>query len=369
MSRKPNRRPHRRIIGAGAALAAPAVLASLLGAAPALAVEAPFRAAPDVELGGNALPRFVAIGDFDSDGRQDLAIADMGRNSVRVRLGRGDGSFADRQEIAGFDRPTDVAVADFDADGVEDLAVAGFVPADRTSVTILRGSGDGRFTARVAFTVPGQRPVKAIVVSDLDGDGREDLAAVTESVLSTRLGQGDGTFAGGVDQVLGEAIAGAVRVEDLSGDGLDDVVLTLHDGRDRLSVLTSKGDGTFAPEKVAALPSRAFELATGDFDEDAKPDVVASLLLDNRVAVRLGNGDGTLQTGPADVPVGARPHGIAVGDFDGDGHEDLAIADTQAAGVSVRLGNGDATFRDGGETATGPIPTHLAAGDFDGDGS
>ena len=59
------------------------------------------------------------------------------------------------------------------------------------------------------------------------------------------------------------------------------------------------------------------------------------------MAVRLGNGDGTLRPGPADVPVGAAPHGIAVGDFDGDGHEDLAVADSRASGVSVRLGNGD----------------------------
>jgi hypothetical protein len=250
----------------GVAFVAPVVLA-LLGASPAFAAEAPFRAAPDIALGVNALPRSVAVGDFDTDGRQDLAIADTGRNSVRVQLGRGDGSFADRQEIAGFDRPLDVAVADFDADGVEDLAVAGFArPADRTSITVLRGTGDGRFTTRVGFTVPAQRAVRSIAVGDFNGDGNEDIAAVSDIALSTRLGQGDGTFIGGVDQVIDQAIARAVRVEDFSGDGLDDVALALHDGPERLSVLTSKGDGYFAPEKAAALPSRAFELATGDFD-------------------------------------------------------------------------------------------------------
>ena len=163
-------------------------------------------------------------------------------------------------------------------------------------------------------------------MGDFDGDGDEDFAAVSESFLSVRLGKGDGTFVGGVDQNVGQGFAGAVRAEDFDGDGLDDLALTLRGEASRLSVLPGIGDGTFAEARLAALPSTVFELATGDFDEDARPDVVASLLNDNKVTVRLGNGDGTLRPGPADVAVGAGPHGIAVGDFDGDGHEDLAVA-------------------------------------------
>jgi len=235
-----------------------------------------------------------------------------------VLLGRGDGTFTERQELAGFQRPQDVAVADFDADGIEDLALAGF-QSDRTSVTILRGTGDGRFTTRGGYAVPAQLPVKSLAIGDFDGDGDEDFAAVSESLLSVRLGRGDGTFAGGTDQAVGQGIVGAVRAEDLDGDGLDDLALTLRGEANRLSVVTSIGDGTFAEARLAALPSTVFELATGDFD--------------------------------------------------GDGHEDLAVADSRASAVSVRLGNGDATFRDGGEIPTGGVPTHMAAGDLDGDGS
>ena len=87
---------------AGAALAAPTLLLCLLGAPPASAAEAPFRAAPDLALPLPASPRTVAAGDFDSDGRQDLAVADEGRNAVHVRLGKGDGTFAHRPEITGL---------------------------------------------------------------------------------------------------------------------------------------------------------------------------------------------------------------------------------------------------------------------------
>ena len=81
-------------------------------------------------LGAGALPRSVAVGDFDSDGRQDVAITDTGRDSLRVLIGRGDGMFRERQELPGFDNALDVAVADFDADGVEDLASPASVRPD-----------------------------------------------------------------------------------------------------------------------------------------------------------------------------------------------------------------------------------------------
>ena len=69
------------------------------------------------------LPQSVAVGDFDSDGSQDLAIADFGDDRLYVRLGNGDGTFTDAGGVDGLSRPFNLVVGDFNADGTEDLAV------------------------------------------------------------------------------------------------------------------------------------------------------------------------------------------------------------------------------------------------------
>jgi hypothetical protein len=159
---------------AAAAIAAGAALASVLGpATPAVAADAAFTSAPDVALDSRALPHAIAVGDFNSDRRQDLAIADFGRDRVYSRLGNGDGTFRDGGEVTGLGRPQDVVVGDFDADGSEDLAVAADTSPDH-AVTILRGFGDGRFTFASAFRLPGQSYARSLAVGDFDGDARAE---------------------------------------------------------------------------------------------------------------------------------------------------------------------------------------------------
>ena len=163
---------------AAAAIAADAALPWLLGSAtPAVAADATFTSARDIALGPGAVPRELAIGDFNSDGRQDLAIADASRDRVYSRLGNGDGTFRDGGEVVGLGAPADVVVADFDADGNEDLAVAAY-SAGR-AVSLLRGLGDGRFTLGSGFRLPGGEPATSLAVGDFDGDAQADLAVTT----------------------------------------------------------------------------------------------------------------------------------------------------------------------------------------------
>ena len=357
----------------GRALAAPAVLACLIGAAPATAADAPFRAAPDIELGAGARsqpqPRAAAVGDFDSDGRQDLAIADSGLGVVHIRIGNGDGTFEPGASISGLTDARHVAVGDFDGDGIEDLAVAARRAKITDSVHVLRGNGDGTFAPHSSFALPADAAASSIAVGDFDADARADLAATSAGHVTVRQGQGDGRFAGGVNVPLADSAPASAVTGDFDGDGRDDIAVAITEGRE-IGVLRSSTDSDVSFDAVqrSPLPDDALTVAVGDFDEDGHLDAVAPLILKDRVAVRLGSGDTKLARDPGDVPVGAGPLGIAVGDFDGDGHEDFASANF-GGGVSVRLGRGDGTFRDGGEAAAGRSTTALTAGDLDGDGA
>jgi hypothetical protein len=68
-------------------------------------------------------PRSVAVGDFNGDGKPDLAVANQGSNNVSVLLGNGDGTFQAARNFAAGSSPSSVAVGDFIGVGRLDLAV------------------------------------------------------------------------------------------------------------------------------------------------------------------------------------------------------------------------------------------------------
>src|SRR3989442_2223522 len=89
-------------------------------------------------------PDSVAVGDFNGDGKLDLATANFDSNDVSVLLGNGDGSFQAALTFAAGRGPSFVAVGDFNGDGKLDLVVANF---DSGDVSVLLGNGDGSFQA------------------------------------------------------------------------------------------------------------------------------------------------------------------------------------------------------------------------------
>src|SRR5438477_3112279 len=151
--------------------------------------------APAMDLAVGASPYSVAMGDFNGDGHLDLAVANGGSNDVSVLLGNGDGTFtpAKNYEAGLGGGPLWVAVGDFNLDGKLDLVVAN---SSSDSVGVLLGNGDGTFRPSVTFPAGGTA-TESVAVGDFNGDGKPDLAVASDDSnnVTVLLGDGRGSFA------------------------------------------------------------------------------------------------------------------------------------------------------------------------------
>ena len=160
----------------------------------------------------------IVAGDFRGDGLTDLAVLNRygtGPGFVSVLLGNGDGTFQPQVSYTVGDLPYAIAAGDFNGDGRTDLAVANSY-AD--GVSVLLANSDGSFQPSVTYAV-GYSP-SAIVAGDFTGDGRMDLAVSDADGVQMLLGNGDGTFqpAKTVADVGGYLASG-----DFNGDGRTDL--------------------------------------------------------------------------------------------------------------------------------------------------
>ncbi len=304
-------------------------------------------------------PFRMAQGDFNLDGKTDLAVANLISNTVSIFMGNGDGTFQAAQNISVSSLPFCVLVGDFNGDGKPDLAV-GF--ESTSGISILLGNGDGTFQAPIStaagFTNYG------LVAGDFNKDGKLDLAVAgyVDRQIFVLLGNGDGTFQPAVSYgVNGYPIF--IRTADLDGDGNLDLVAGDWSGSS-ISVSLGVGDGTFQPAQQYAAGPAPSDVAIGDFNSDGKLDIIATSQTDNNLYFLAGVGDGTFLPAQA-IPVGLSSNVVGAGDFNADGKLDLAIAST-AGEVGVILGNGDGTFQATQQVAfpNANFPFEVVVGNF-----
>lgn len=339
--------------------------------------------------------RSLVVGDFNGDGKPDVAVADDGGSNsgdLTILLGNGDGTFTQSSQytVNGiFSQATTLAVGDFNGDGKLDL-VAGLacynIPVNCSvgAVSIYLGNGDGTLGTPTSYTIAGDFTIFP-VVGDFNGDDKLDVIAVSglasggivsnSSLLTVLLGNGDGTFSQPVnDQVtLPFSSVEAITAGDLNSDGKLDLVLTSYYGNS-VYVAFGNGDGSFqAPSVISTALSYQLDSQIIDLNHDGHPDIVVSAQglpgsLLNGVQVLLNDGTGNFVPASVYGLTGTGGLGqLAISDFNGDGNSDILLG--SGGSLSILLGNGDGTMQGAAITsqALGTVYAAITA-DVNGDG-
>lgn len=288
----------------------------------------------------------IRAGDFDLDGKLDLVVANYAadgdeQSSVSVMLGNGDGAFRSAVNYKAGNGSCSVAIADYDSDGKPDLAVADW---RSNSVSILHGNGDGTFAAASEWQV-GDTP-KSVASGDFNHDGIVDLAVADygDSTISVLLAGPAGSFEPKTDYGVGQ-FPGAVVVADFDSDGnVDLAAASVLDAV--LWVYPGVGDGTFGPRVGSPIRDGPWEMTTGDVNGDGKLDLITANATGNTTSILLGDGLGAFRA--RSFCTGPEPMCVSVGDFNGDGWSDLALAcNGRLPGlIDLILGDGQGAFGD-----------------------
>ncbi|MGC1299254.1 MAG: FG-GAP-like repeat-containing protein [Alloacidobacterium sp.] len=332
---------------------------------------------------GASTPNAFAVGDFNGDGKPDLAIPDQYGKTVSTYLNKGGGTFGTPiVTTLTIDNTLGAILSgDVNEDGKTDLIVA-TVAGDQYAIVLL-GNGDGSFTQQAP--IPGSFGFLSGKLAEFNGDGHLDLFLGGNGEPYLFLGKGDGTFSH--QSVPSGSFPGdyfSVAVGDFNGDKqLDAIAADSGSSGSEVGSLdyfpgvqgAYLGAPTFNRPSLLQNPS---SLDVADFNHDEKLDLLASG--NGGTFVIYGNGDGTFPLDTSQLtPVfaqysdgGVDSVNAVVSDLDQDGHPDIVAIDSTTGQMSLILNDGTGTFPNAINTPYNFQVTgnsfYIATADFNGDG-
>lgn len=305
------------------------------------------------------------------------------QSSVGGKLGNGAPSMVSTFTTNGYNT-IDAKLADLNGDGVLDLVAVGASGPSTGGISIRMGDGAGGFGAASTFTDSGYFWA-SVALGDITGDGVQDIvvAGSNGGLAGAALvlkGNGNGSFQRMATYATETGYSAAVALEDINSDGVLDL-LTAGSAAGSLGYATVRlgaGNGSFGSAVSYLMESSvSAAIAVADLNKDGRPDLITAGNdgTDGRVTVRLGSGGGSFGAGVS-VVAGADASSLAIGDINGDGNIDVVAAgylDSMGflGGASVLLGSGSGTFSSSVSYVTSSMGGALGLGlsDLNGDGN
>jgi hypothetical protein len=236
----------------------------------------------DVPTCESCNPLAIETGDFNGDTNVDIALAFVGSNQIGMLLGHGDATFdlihpANQGQMR--DDPQWLESGDFNRDGRLDLAAANLDPFLSTA----QGNGDGTFGPGPEY--PTGSSSLSLAAADVNGDRILDIIVANQNrnTASVFLGDGAGNFVLATELETG-ARPVFVAVADLNRDGRNDVAVANFDS-DTISIFPGNGNGTFAARMDLATGDGPAGIAAGDFNRDRRADLAVTNRNEGTVSV------------------------------------------------------------------------------------
>ena len=266
-----------------------------------------------------------AFADLDGDSTIDIAYG-TSWNDVAIHHNRGPLQYEGSQRKSVAQPHLEALAGDLDGDGRDDVVA---VSAGESAIYLANADGSLIYDSRI------QAQATAGALGDFDGDGKLDLFLDGKGVA---FGNGDGTF-GEMTAAVGVGESSAATAADVNGDGSRDIVSVGAYGG--VAFLVNDGTGRFS-RTMTELPP-ALSVAAADFDGDGKDDVVIGTSESQEGEIHLIRG--SLLQSPLKIADGVQAEALAVGDVDGDGMTDVITLSDPIDEILIFPGNGNGTFR------------------------
>jgi len=293
------------------------------------------------------LPNDIATGDMNNDGNLDFVVANHQSPYLRVFLGDGHGGFRlapqSPVDVHSNPHPHGVVIADFDSDGKQDVAVDSW---GNNQIEVLRGDGTGRLITPGSFFATGRRPYERLRTADFNHDGHPDIVTTNldDGTVSILLGDGHG----GLRNAPGSPFpAGAkpweLAIDDVNRDGNSDLIILPYQrdigkpSENALSVLLGDGHGSFHPMSSSPLQlgdcRGANSVSAGDLVGDGTQSIVVSCAESRTMLIYRPGAAGNLVA--TTIPISGGWGSVALAPLTADRRSAIITANHDAGSITI----------------------------------